>query len=329
MTGPDSMHAVWIERFGPEDQLVVREVPRPRPGAGEVLVQVEAAAVNPSDIKNVEGAMPRTTLPRIPGRDFAGTVLAGDSALLGLPVWGVGGELGFTRHGSHAEYVTLPAPGVRRRPPNLPTAAAAAVGVAFVTAWHGLIDAGGLRVGETVLVLGSSGAVGTAVTQIARWAGARVIGMDRRPLGNNGPEAMRPNAFVDAAAGDLAVVVQDVAQGGVDVAFNAVGGAGFQAHLSSLRNGGRMVSIASMGQREVTFDLLDFYHHELHLIGVDSLALDAVACANILDRLSPGFASGALVAPLIGREYPLEQARQAYMDASRGAIVGKAVLVMR
>jgi NADPH:quinone reductase len=329
MTPPDSMRAVWVERFGPPDQLSVQDVPRPTPAAGEVLVQVEAAGVNPSDVKNIEGAMSRTTLPRIPGRDFAGTVVAGDPALHGVRVWGVGGEIGFTRHGSHAEYLTLPAAGVRRRPPSLTASAAAAVGVAFVTAWRGLIDVAALQAGETVLAIGSSGAVGTAVTQIARWAGARVVGVDRHPPADTLPNAMRPHSYIDAAVGALAAAVHEVAPQGVDVAFNAVGGAAFQAHLSTLRSGGRMVAISSVGQRSVTFDLLDFYHHQLRLTGVDSLALDAVACADILDRLAPGFTSGALVAPLVGREYALEEARGAYTDASRGGTVGKVVLVMK
>ena len=78
----------------------------------------------------------------------------------------------------------------------------------------------------------------------------------------------------------------------------------------------------------MSFDLLDFYHHQQRLIGVDSLALDAVACADILDRLAKGFASGTLLPPTIAREYPLEQARDAYVDVARGTTLGKVVLVM-
>jgi NADPH:quinone reductase len=326
VTQAETMRAVWVERFGPVDALSVADVPRPVPGPGEVLIQVEAAGVNPSDVKNVEGQMHRTTLPRIPGRDFAGTVVAGEPELAGAAVWGVGGEIGFTRQGSHAEYLALPASGVRRRPSTLDAAQSAAVGVAFVTAWHGLVDAAALEPSETVLAIGSSGAVGMAVVQIARWAGARVVGVDRRPVAVTVPEQMRPHAYVDASVPDLAAAVREVAGRGADVAFNTVAGAAFSAHLSALARRGRMVAISSVGERHVTFDLVDFYHQELRLIGVDSLALDAGECADILDRLAEGFRTGALAPPLVGREYTLEAARTAYIDVAHGTTVGKVVL---
>jgi NADPH:quinone reductase len=321
------MQAVWLDHFGPLDQVTVQDVPRPAPGPGEVLVQIEAAGVNPSDLKNVQGGFKQTTLPRIPGRDFVGTVVAGDPTLVGAGVWGVGSEIGFTRDGSHAEYLTLPAGGARRRPSQLGAPEAAAVGVAFVTAWQGLIDAAHLRAGETVLVIGSSGAVGTAVTQIARWAGARVVGVDRRPVPPDAPEQMRPHAYIDAGVSELGAAVRAAVGRAADVAFNTVAGPAFEAHLSALADGGRMVTISSLGQPRVTFDLPDFYHRELHLIGVDSLKLDAISCGDILDRLSEGFVLGALVPPLVGRAYPLAEARAAYTDVDRGSTTGKVVLV--
>src|ERR1700677_176232 len=106
------MHAVRLRQFGKLTDLKIEELPTPSPAAGEILLRLTAASVNPSDVKNVQGFMHQTKLPRTPGRDFAGTVIAGPSALVGTEVWGTGGDLGFTRDGSHAEFLVLPASGV-------------------------------------------------------------------------------------------------------------------------------------------------------------------------------------------------------------------------
>src|ERR1700747_2400119 len=98
------MQALKFYQTGSLDDLRIEEVPLPTPGPGEVLVQVKAAAVNPSDIKNVQGKRHETTVPRIPGRDFAGTIVNGPGELLGQSVFGSGGNLGFGRDGSHAGF---------------------------------------------------------------------------------------------------------------------------------------------------------------------------------------------------------------------------------
>ena len=103
------MRALKFDQTGSLDDLHMEEVPLPTPAAGEVLVEVKAAAINPSDIKNVQGKMHETTVPRIPGRDFAGVIVKGPDQLLGQSVFGSGGNLGFGRDGSHAKYLTIPA----------------------------------------------------------------------------------------------------------------------------------------------------------------------------------------------------------------------------
>ena len=104
------MRALKFDQGGSLDDLHIEEVPLPTPASGEVLVEVKAAAINPSDIKNVQGKMHETTVPRIPGRDFAGVIVKGPDQLLGQSVFGSGGNLGFGRDGSHAEYLTIPPP---------------------------------------------------------------------------------------------------------------------------------------------------------------------------------------------------------------------------
>src|SRR5271167_788426 len=113
------MKALRFSEFGDLTNLKLEEVPAPSLAANEVLVQVRAASINPSDVKNVQGKMEGATLPRIPGRDFAGVVVEGPSNLNGTEIWGTGGDVGFTRDGSHAEFIAIPAAAALPKPPNL------------------------------------------------------------------------------------------------------------------------------------------------------------------------------------------------------------------
>src|ERR1700724_3911327 len=130
-----NMRALKFFQTGSLDNLRIEEVPVPTPAAGEVLIQVKAAAINPSDIKNVQGKMHETTVPRIPGRDFAGMIVKGPDELLGRSVFGSGGNLGFGRDGGHAEYVAVPVTAVIPLPKNLSVEQAAGIGVAYITDW--------------------------------------------------------------------------------------------------------------------------------------------------------------------------------------------------
>ena len=111
------MKAVKIERFGtPSEVLKLVEVEDDPPGPDEIRVRIEAAGINPSDVGNVNGKFPLTTLPRTVGRDFAGMMVEGPSDLVGLPVCGSGGDIGFTRDGTHAKFINIPAAAVSRNP---------------------------------------------------------------------------------------------------------------------------------------------------------------------------------------------------------------------
>ena len=113
------MKALRFASTGSLDALEVAEVPLLERNEGEILVRVKGAGLNPSDVKNVLGKFPYTTLPRTPGRDFAGVVADGPEEMIGLEVWGTGNELGFTRDGSHAEYLTLPIEGSSPKPKSI------------------------------------------------------------------------------------------------------------------------------------------------------------------------------------------------------------------
>jgi NADPH:quinone reductase len=230
-----------------------------------------SASVNPSDVKNVARAMRQTTLPRIPGRDFAGVVEAGPSGWIGAEVWGTGGDTGFTRDGTHAELIAVPVGSLRRKPKTLSFEEAASVGVNYMAAWCG-IEAAGLKSAETVLLIGAGGGVGSAAAQIARRLGGRVIGADRRAPVQNAPVRAIAEKLI-IGADDLPTEVRAATGGkGADVVLDLVGGVMFCSALKSLSLRGRLVEIASTGQREVSFDLVDFYHNESRLFGVDTHA---------------------------------------------------------
>jgi NADPH:quinone reductase len=172
------MRAIRFKTFGGPSVLEVAEIAAPAIGETTALVRTKAASINPSDVKNVAGSMKQTTLPRTPGRDFAGVVEVGPAEWIGAPVWGTGGDTGFTRDGTHAEMIAEPVASLRRKPDTLSFDQAASVGVNYMAAWLGL-EAAGLGAGETVLLIGAGGGVGGAAAQIARRIGARVIGADR------------------------------------------------------------------------------------------------------------------------------------------------------
>ncbi len=313
------MKALRFHNFGPPDVLAIEDVDQPGPGPGDVLVQVRAAGINPSDAGNVAGKFKTTTLPRIPGRDFAGVVLS-DGPYSGKLVWGSVPNFGATRDGSHAEYALVPEQALSLAPSNLTAEQAAAVGVPFSTAWGAMVQAGELRGGETVLIVGAGGAVGQAATQIANWKGARVLGATRAAAPVSGA-----TAIVDTE-GDLRQQVLSLTDGkGADVVFDTVGGPLFEPALRCLGRGGRQVAISSAGQPRVSFSLIDFYHNLSRLIGFDSYSFSARNTADILDELRAGFETNHLVPPVV-KGIPFEDAISAYKAVASGQAGSKLVL---
>jgi NADPH:quinone reductase len=318
------MKALRFDRFGDLSALRVGEIPTPTPGAGEVLVRVQGASINPSDVKNVLGKFKATVLPRTPGRDLAGIVVGGDASMEGQEVWAAGGDIGSTRDGSHAEFIVLPKHGARQKPKNLSMAEAASVGINYITAYAGLIQKAQLKESETVLVTGALGGVGSSVVKLAKIHNARVIGIDR-----HAPKAgeLRIDLGLSSETDDVKSRVNEFTQGkGVNVVFDAVGGPLFEIALNTLGLDGRQVNIVSVGTSRVSFDLQDFYHRRLTLYGLDTVPLDTVACGEILDGLRPLFVDGKLTSSAIAKTITLDEAAQAYKDIDSGKISGKVVI---
>ena len=290
-----------------------------------MLVEVRAAAVNPSDVKAAIGMMPYAVFPRTPGRDYAGVVVEGPAHLLGQEVFGSSGDLGIRRDGTHATHLVVEAEAVVPKPANISLREAAGIGVPFVTATEGYRRAGMPKAGETVLVMGLNGKVGQAATQIATWRGARVIGVVRKAEAYEG-HASGPVEVIDSSATDVAGRVRELTDGrGADIVFNTVGDPYFQAAHKSLAVTGRQILIAAI-DKIVEFNIFEFYRGRHTYVGIDTLALSSVATGDVLKELVSGFAAGALKPFPIRPEavYGLNDAAKAYvavMSWSRDRVV--------
>jgi NADPH:quinone reductase-like Zn-dependent oxidoreductase len=297
------------------------------PAPGEVLVEVKAAAVNPSDIKAATGLMPYAVFPRTPGRDYAGVVIDGPAEWIGREVFGSSGDLGIRRNGTHATHVAVEAEALVEKPANLTWEETAGLGVPFVTAMEGFRRAGMPKPGEAVLVMGVNGKVGQAAVQIASWHGARVLGVVRK----DEPYEGHTNSTVEvinASAVDVATRVRELTGGkGANIIFNTVGDPYFQAAHKSLALKGRQILIAAI-DRIVQFNILEFYRGQHTYIGVDTLGLSSIASGEVLRELVPGLASGHLKPYPIRQEsiYSLEGAKRAYFavaGSSRDRVILK------
>ncbi|MFM0221234.1 quinone oxidoreductase family protein [Paraburkholderia dipogonis] len=321
------MKAIQFKSFGSPEVLDYTDLPTPQADADNVVVQVKAASVNPSDVKNVSGHFGHTVLPRTPGRDFSGVVVDGPQAWLGAEVWGTGGDIGFTRDGTHAEFIKVPLAALSRKPTTLSHAEASAIGVNFVVAWLGTVEYAHLQAGETIAVIGAGGGVGGAVVQIAKARGARVIAVDRHPLDADTPAGRLIDAYVpfDENTTDRLRALTDGA--GADVVYDTVGGVAFETALSLVKRRGRVLEISGTGKRRVEFDLIDFYHNETQLLGVDSAKLGVTESAPLMTALVEGFETGKLTGPVIAQAFPLERAREAYEAVAAGTR-GRVVITM-
>lgn len=232
----ETMRAVQVTRFGGPETLSVREVPKPRPGPGQVLVRVEAAAVNPVDWKLREGLLKTVPLPFIPGGDFCGTVetlgegVEGFSA--GDAVYGVAaGSVG-----ADAEFVAVPVTHLAMKPRTLGPVEAAGVPLVGMTAFQGLFVHGKLAMGGHVLILGASGGVGSVAVQLAKLAGARVTGT-AATRNVERVKALGAERVVDYQTQRLEDEVRDA-----DLCLDLVGGDLQRRAFGCVKRGGRLVS---------------------------------------------------------------------------------------
>ncbi len=241
------MRAALVRGFGPVEDVTLGEVAAPMPGPDEILLRVDAVPVNFVDLLVVGGTyqfLPK--LPFTPGKGPAGTILACGAGVTGLRP----GDrvLAMAEIGGYAEQVCVRADQAYRLPDGLSAVAAASMSLAYDTAWFALRERGRLAGGETVLVLGASGAVGIAAIQLAKAMGARVLAGVSRPERGAAVLEAGADAVIDLSVPDLRDALREqvrAANGGdlADLVIDPIGGDAFDAALRALAWCGRLVVV--------------------------------------------------------------------------------------
>jgi NADPH:quinone reductase-like Zn-dependent oxidoreductase len=303
------VRAVRFDEYGGVDVLRVVDVPRPAPGAGQVLVQVKAAGINPGEAKIREGLLAHlwpATFPSGQGSDLAGVVAETGQSVTG---WTAGDEvIGYTdNRASQAEYVVVEQEHLTAKPAGVTWEVAGALFVAGTTA-YAAVRAVALTEGDTVVVSGATGGVGSIAVQLARRAGATVIGIagdgHRQWLTGHG---VIPVAYGDGVAGRIRE-----AAGKVDAFIDTFGADYVDVALELGVEPHRIDTIAN---REA-----------IATYGVKGDGNTAGASAGVLAELAGLIAAGQLVVPVIAA-FPLDQVRDAYRRLAEGHILGKIVLL--
>lgn len=312
---------------GPES-LVVRTVEDPRPGPGEVLVDVVAAGVNRADLLQRSGFYdPPPGAPAWPGLEVSGTVSALGPDVTG---WSVGDRVAaLLAGGGYAERAVVPVGQLLPVPDDLDLVDAAALPEAVCTAWSNLAGPGGMAAGSRVLVHGGSGGVGTVAIQVAKAAGAWVATTAGGPQRTAACAALGADLVVDHRAEDVVAAV--TAAGGVDVVLDVLGAGALRANLDVLRPGGRLVVIGMQQGRRGELDLDVLLARRLVVTGTmlrpRSLAEKAAIVADVREHVWPWLSDGRL-RPVVGARFPLAQAAQAHRAMEAGEAFGKVLLVV-
>lgn len=240
-----TMQVIQAYNYGGPEQLQLEQQPRPEPQAGEVLVRVHAAGVNPLDWKIRQGLMQNfmpMTFPYIPGIEVAGVV---EDVGPGVTAFEIGQAVfGQSARGAYAEYITLSVETLALKPQTLSFAEAATVPVGATTAWRALFEHGGLTSGQRVLIQGAAGGVGVFAVQLAKWKGAQVIAT-ASTANLDFVRGLGADTVVDYTTTPVESVVQDV-----DLVLDGVGGATTLSSLATIRRGGTLISIASPPPQE-------------------------------------------------------------------------------
>jgi len=324
------VQAILVGEAGHRDSIHIGQVEEPELKPGTVLINVQAASINFPDLLMIDGKYQiRPVPPFVPGKDAAGTVVAvgegvsdfgpGDRVLVQLPF------------GAFAKRISAPRDRVYRLPPSLSFVQAAAFGLAYKTAWLALVERGGLKAGETVLVLGAAGGVGLATVQTAKALGARVIAglttIDKA-------DAVRA-AGADAVAAlgsDIEATRQAIlaANDGrpVDLVLDVVGGSPFDAALKSLAWGGRLITAGFTSGEIPSVKANYLLIKNIAVLGFSSNSYEDLAPHLVANAFTELFALAerGLLAPVIHRTFPLERFAEALAEVEQRRVIGKVVL---
>ena len=344
--------AVYHEHGGAE-VLRIEDVPMPEPGPGEILIQVKACGLNHLDLLQRRGPalIPGFTLPHVAGMDVSGVVaalgphtevLSGGSVAVGArvvvdPAIGCGhcaacviaedGKceralvVGGNRDGGYAEYVVVPVANVHVIPDDVSFEEAAVVPTVWMTAWHALMETGGIRMGESVLIHAAASGVSTAAIQLAKAAGAFVVATGSTSDKLDYAKRLGADVVVNSSTEDVVAATRAATGGrGVDMVLDHVGPAVWDASIYSLASKGRLVFLGNTTGNRAEVDLVYAYHFGLRLLGSDPYNR-----WEFPTMLSTYWASDFFTP--IDRSFPLADARAAHEHLESRTAAGKTVLV--
>jgi NADPH:quinone reductase-like Zn-dependent oxidoreductase len=339
------LKAALFHEFGGPEVVRVEEVEQPEPGAGEVRLQVAAAAMNHLDLWVRRGLPIETTMPHIGGSDVAGIVdevgdgVAGvrleervvvdPSLSCGTCEWCLRGEeplcvkyriLGEHTNGGFAQYVVVPARNLYRVPENYPLETAAAAPLAFLTAWRGLITRARLQPGESVLITGASGGVASAALQIARHVGAKVFAVTTAEHAER-VQALGAEVIYDRTTSDFSREVwRDTQKRGVDVIFDSVGATTWPQVIRAAARTGRIVVYGATTGPHLQSDARQIFWKQLEIIGTTMSS--RAEFRTVMDLVFMG-----ALEPVVDVVWELDRAADAHARLEAGGQFGNIVLV--
>jgi NADPH:quinone reductase len=317
---PRTMQAAAIDRTGGPEVLTLHTLPVPAPGADEVLIALHTVGVGPWDVDVREHLeyWKNRHYPLVLGVDGAGTIAAVGSQVQGFKV----GDPVYSylwdnpKGGFYAEYVAVPAKAVGHVPGGMSLRDAGGAAVTALTAQQGIDDALHLKAGETVIIHGASGGVGTLAVQFAKLRGAKVLAIASGEDGVSLVRRLGADTAVDGHHADIAAAARDFAPAGVDAVLALAGGTALEHCLAALKPDGRVAYPSGVEPAPRV------------AAGVKLVRYDAIAGLSEFERLNEAILAAKLQVP-IAAEYPLADAAGAQQRLSAGHVLGKVVLQIR
>jgi NADPH:quinone reductase len=317
---PQTMQAAALDHAGGPEVLTLHTLPVPKPGADEVLIAVHTAGVGPwdADIRRHPSDIKHSAFPLVLGTDGAGTVAAVGARVRGFKV----GDLVYSytwdppHGGYYAEYIAVPQRNVGHVPAGMSLKDAGAIATTALTAIQGIDDALHVRAGETLIIHGAGGGVGSLALQFAKLRGARVLATASGADGQSFVKALGADAAVDGRQGDIVAAAHEFAPAGVDAVLALAGGDALERCLDALRPGARAAFPSGIRPEPRA-------RKGMHII-----RYDAITGPKEFERLNQAIEAAKLRVP-IAAEYPLADAARAHQRVEAGHVLGKIVLRIR
>lgn len=338
---PETMMAAVIEQYGGSEVVQWKQVPTPKPGPNDVIVEVKAAASNYNDVWARRGAPLQVALPHIFGSDMAGVVREVGSAVRGVKIgdevvnhcgipalgnpqgqehliWGFDSS---PMEGSHAQYARIHQDNLLPKPKSLSFEEVASLPLVLVTAWRQLVTKGGIRPGDFVLIWGAAGGIGCMAIQVCKVFHARAIAVASSDEKLARCKELGAEFLINRKKQDLHEEVRKiVGRRGVDIVFEHPGQATMNSSLRLTRWGGKVVTSGATSGYEATIDLRHIFFRQVQLIGSTLGSVEELRQA--MKMVEAGF-----IKPVIHKVLPMSQAAEAYRIIEDDEAVGKVVLV--